>query len=266
MPLNFAANLSFLYQDLPFLDRFAAAADDGFKGVEYLFPYAFDPDEIITRLNDNDLTQVLFNLWAGDFENGERGLSSLPGREVEFQASLDQAIDFATALGCKRLHVMAGIRDTTVTKEKQLTVYRNNLLKTAKTCERLGITALIEPINTKDMPGYFLDSASMAAAIIEEINHPNLRLQFDIYHVQRTDGDIANQYKRLAPLIRHIQVANPPNRHEPDNGEINYPFIFDLLEAEGYDGWIGCEYAPSAGTSETLKWAHRYLAQAPEKH
>ena len=259
MPLKFAANLSFLYQEVPFLERFEAAARDGFKGVEYLFPYEFQPEEIKKRLDDNGLTQVLFNLWAGDFDAGERGLASLTGREAEFQASLDQAIEYATALDCTRLHVMAGVRDTTIAEETQLAVYRNNLRKAATACAEGGITALIEPINIQDMPGYFLDSAGKAATLIEEINHPNLRLQFDMYHVQRTDGDIARQYKKFAPLIRHIQIANPPNRYEPDNGEINYLYIFDLLEAEGYNGWIGCEYKPSSGTRKTLGWAKKFL-------
>ncbi|MDF2367522.1 2-oxo-tetronate isomerase [Sneathiella sp.] len=262
MSLKFAANLSFLYQDIPFLDRFDAAAADGFKGVEYLFPYDFEPAELKKRLDDNGLIQALFNLSAGDFDKGDRGLASLTGREAEFQASLDQAIEYANVLGCTRLHVMAGLRDTTIAEETQLAVYRNNLRKAAAACAESGITALIEPINIQDMPGYFLDSASMAAALIEDIDHPNLRLQFDIYHVQRTDGDIVRQYKKFAPLIRHIQIANPPNRYEPDNGEVNYPYIFDLLEAEGYDGWIGCEYKPSSGTRETLGWAEKFLPRA----
>ncbi len=260
--LKFAANLSFLYQEIPFLDRFEAAAQDGFKGVEYLFPYEFEPAEIKKRLDDNGLTQALFNLSAGVFEKGERGLASLTGREAEFQTSLDQAIEYANALGCSRLHVMAGLRDTTIAAETQLAVYRNNLRTAAAAFAESGITALIEPINIQDMPGYFLDSTGMAAKLIEEINHPNLRLQFDIYHVQRTDGDIVRQYKKFAPLIQHIQIANPPNRYEPDNGEINYPYIFDLLEAEGYKGWIGCEYKPSSTTRETLGWAQKFLNKA----
>jgi len=262
LTLKFAANLSFLYQELPFLDRFAAAAKDGFKGVEYLFPYDFDPAEIRTRLEDNGLTQVLFNLWAGDFGKGERGLASLTGRETEFKESLDQAIDYATVLGCERLHVMAGVRDKSVSYETQYATYRSNLLIAAAAAEKTGITALIEPINIMDIPGYFLGNASMAAALIEEISHPHLRLQFDIYHAQRTDGDIIRQYNELAAIIRHIQIANPPNRFEPDNGEINYPYIFEFLETEGYDGWIGCEYKPSAGTTETLGWARKYLERA----
>ena len=261
MALKFAANLSFLYQELPFLDRFAAAARDGFQGVEYLFPYDFDPAEIRNHLERNNLEQVLFNVRAGDFAKGERGLASLTGREAEFQATVDQAIDYANALGCKRLHVMAGIRDNTITHDTQLAVYRHNLRIAATAAEAAGIIILIEPINNKDMPGYFLESASMAAALIEEINHSAIRLQFDIYHVQKTDGDIIRQFTKFAPLIHHIQIANPPNRSEPNNGEINYPYIFDFLESEGYDGWIGCEYTPSAGTTETLGWAREYLGR-----
>jgi hydroxypyruvate isomerase len=262
VPLKFAANLSFLYQELPFLERFEAAARDGFKGVEYLSPYEFDAREIKKRLDDNGLTQALFNLYAGDMEKGEKGLASLTGREEEFQASLGQAIEYANALGCTRLHVMAGLRDITMAEETQLAVYRNNLQKAATACAEYGITALIEPINTQDMPGYFLDSTAKAVALIEEINHPNLRLQFDIYHVQRMEGDIVRRFKEHFSFIHHIQIANPPNRFEPDNGEINYPYIFTLLESAGYEGWIGCEYKPSADTRETLGWAQNYLMNA----
>ncbi|PHQ68976.1 MAG: hydroxypyruvate isomerase [Sneathiella sp.] len=257
--LKFAANLSFLYQDLPFLDRFAAAAKDGFQGVEYLFPYDWHENELISRLKDNGLSQVLFNVWPGDWHAGERGLASLKGREKAFRETLDQALGYADALGCKQLHIMAGLRDDGTSAAAQQQTYTENLAYAAEQCEKHEITGLIEPINIKDMPGYFLSSVSMAEAILTEINHPNLKLQFDMYHVQRTNGDICLQYKRAAPLIGHIQIANPPHRFEPDNGEINYPYIFDMLEKHGYDGWIGCEYKPSMATSETLGWAQAYL-------
>lgn len=260
MPVKFAANLSFLYQDLPFLDRFSAAAQDGFTGVEYLSPYEFPSSEIRRRLDDNGLTQVLFNLSAGDAAKGERGLASLPGREADFADSLERALEYAADLDCKRLHVMAGIRDKSIDRDRQYAVYRGNLEIAARAAQDAGITALIEPINDKDMPGYFLENCRMAATLIAEINNPHLQLQFDIYHVQRTDGDIINQYLKFAPIIRHIQIANPPHRFEPDNGEINYPYIFDFLDGEGYDGWIGCEYKPSAGTRETLGWARAFLS------
>lgn len=257
--LKFAANLSFLYQDIPFPDRFAAAAQDGFQGVEYLFPYDWEPSELKQRLDDNGLAQVLFNVWPGDWDEGERGLASLPGRSQEFRKTLDQALDYAGALGCTRLHVMAGLRDEKVSRETQTDIYRENLATAATECAKHGVTALIEPINIKDMPGFFLTNVTMAAGLIEEINHPNLKLQFDMYHVQRTDGDICLQYQAVAPLIGHIQIANPPHRFEPDNGEINYPYVFDMLIESGYDNWIGCEYKPSIGTSETLGWARDYL-------
>ena len=261
MALNFAANLSFLYSEIPFLDRFQAAAKDGFRGVEYLFPYDWEAQELKKRLDDNGLTQVLFNLWPGDFAAGERGIASLKGRNADFRASLDQALEYATALDCKRLHVMAGVRDEMLPREAQLDIYRENLRLAAQECGKYGITATIEPINNKDMRGYFLENVTMAAELIDEISHPNLKLQFDIYHVQRTDGDICTQYRKVAPLIAHIQIANTPMRYEPDNGEINYPYIFDMLETEGYDGWIGCEYKPSTSTTATLGWAHGYLGQ-----
>ncbi|MCF8466121.1 MAG: hydroxypyruvate isomerase family protein [Sneathiella sp.] len=261
LTLKFAANLSFLYSEIPFLDRFQAAAKDGFRGVEYLFPYDWEVKELKKRLDENGLTQVLFNLWPGDFATGERGIASLKGREADFRASLDQALAYAKALDCKRLHVMAGLRDEMMPYEAQMDIYRENLRLTAQECEKCGIAATIEPINSKDMPGYFLENVTMAARLIEEIGNPNLKLQFDIYHVQRTDGDICTQYRRVAPLVAHIQIANAPMRCEPNNGEINYPYIFDMLETEGYDGWIGCEYKPSTTTTATLGWAREYLSQ-----
>lgn len=260
MSLKLAANLSFLYQELPFLDRFAAAAEDGFTGVEFLFPYDVDPEDIRHALNQHGLTQVLFNFWPGDFSKGMRGYASLVSHDKEFRASLDQGLAYAATIGCGALHLMAGLRNPAIPHEQQYATYRQNLAAAAEMGQAADVCILIEPINALDMPGYFLKDCDMAAALIEEIDHPYLGLQFDIYHVQRTTGDIIRQFLKFAPLIRHIQIANPPNRHEPDNGEINYPYIFDFLESEGYDGWIGCEYRPSKGTRQTLEWAHKYLA------
>jgi hydroxypyruvate isomerase len=257
--LKFAANLSFLYQELPFLDRFKAASDDGFKGVEYLFPYDWPQVDLIDLLQGNDLTQVLFNVRAGNWASGERGIASLAGRQPEFRENLSEAIDYANALKCEQIHIMAGICNEISTRQAQLETYIDNLRYAAEECRKNNINALIEPINIQDMPGYFLNSVTMATAIIKEINHPNLRLQFDMYHVQRTDGDICRQFLDAKQHISHIQIANPPHRYEPDNGEINYSYIFNLLEAEGYEGWAGCEYKPSAGTSGTLGWASKYL-------
>jgi len=257
--LKFAANLSFLYQELPFLDRFAAAAKDGFKGVEYVSPYEWKAHDLKRRLDDNSLTQVLFNAFPGDWQSGERGIVSLPERKTEFRDTLDMAFDYAAALDCERLHIMAGLERKDLSFINQRHAYVENLAYAAEKCAAENITALIEPINGKDMPGYFLSSIAMAEEILAEISHPHLKLQFDIYHVQRTDGDIILQYKRAAPHVGHIQIANPPHRFEPDNGEINYPYIFKMLEGEKYDGWVGCEYKPSGVTSETLGWAHDYL-------
>ncbi|WP_334130252.1 2-oxo-tetronate isomerase [Sneathiella sp.] len=260
MSLKFAANLSFLYQDLPFLDRFAAAAEDGFKGVEFLFPYEFDAEDVRRELATHGLTPALFNFSAGDFAKGDRGLASLAGRRGEFRDSLAQGLAYARAIGAERMHLMAGLRDETVSRESQYATFRDNLRIAADMGAAAGVAILIEAINTVDMPGYFLDSLEMATALIEEINHPYLGLQFDVYHVQRMHGDITRHYRAAATHIRHMQIANPPHRHEPDNGEINYPFIFDFLEKESYSGWIGCEYIPSNGTRATLGWAKDYLS------
>ncbi len=261
MPLKLAANLSFLYQELSFLDRFAAAADDGFTGVECLFPYAFDPEDIRRALDRQGLTQVLFNFWPGDLAKGERGYASLARHQREFRASLEQGFLYAAALDCDSLHLMAGLRDPAQPYEAQYATYRENLAFAARVGETKGIRILIEPINPIDMPGYFLNDFDMAATLIREIDHPNLGLQFDFYHAQRLTGDLVHQYRKLAPLVSHIQIANPPDRHEPGNGEINYPYIFGILEQAGYSGWIGCEYKPSRGTRETLGWARPYLSR-----
>jgi hydroxypyruvate isomerase len=257
--LNIAANLSFLYQDIPFLDRFKAAASDGFRGVEYLFPYDYAPEEINSLLRNNDLTQVLFNIRAGDWEAGERGLASLQGREEEFKATVQEALDYAEALGCQRVHVMAGLRNEAISQNAQLDTYRQNIAYAATEAKKRNLTLLIEPINNLDMPGFFLENVTMAKDLIKEIGNPNLKLQVDMYHVQKTDGDISRQFKEVFDLIGHIQIANPPYRFEPDNGEINYPYLFKLLEEANYEGWIGCEYKPSGPTSETLAWAKDYL-------
>lgn len=257
--LKLAANLSFLYQDIPFLDRFQAAAKDGFKGVEYLFPYEWTASELLGLINDNGLTQVLFNASAGDWKAGERGLASLSGREQEFRDSIFLALEYATALQCSQVHVMAGLRDETTSFSEQLEIYQRNLSFAAEECAKRKVVALIEPINSKDMPGFFLQDVAMAASILDTVNHSNLKIQFDIYHVQRTNGDICRHFLANADNIGHIQIANPPHRYEPDNGEINFSYIFDLLKSKGYSGWIGCEYKPSTTTSQTLEWAKEFL-------
>ncbi|MBL8397974.1 MAG: hydroxypyruvate isomerase family protein [Candidatus Accumulibacter sp.] len=256
--LRFAANLSFMYQELPFLDRFAAAAADGFTGVEYLFPYDVPAEEIAARLRAHRLEQVLFNLPPGDWRAGERGLACLPGRAAEFAAGVDLALRYAEILDTRRLHVMAGIPQSGMDEPTCRASYVNNLRLACARLADAGRTALIEPINTRDMPGYFLNRQQDAQTIIATVGAANLRLQMDFYHLQIAEGDLSVNLRRYRHLLGHVQIAGVPDRHEPDDGEVNFSHLFDLLEASGYDGWIGCEYRPRAGTSAGLDWLRVY--------
>ncbi|HEX7908657.1 MAG TPA: 2-oxo-tetronate isomerase [Paraburkholderia sp.] len=260
---RFGANLTMMYTEHPFLNRFAAAAKDGFNAVEYLFPYDFSASDIKSRLTDNGLTQALFNAPPGDWGAGERGIASLPGREDEYRRSVENALEYAAVLGNKRLHVMAGLIAPEQSREKHRAVYVKNLEYAAKEAQSLGITVVIEPINTRDIPGFFLNRQDDAQAICEEIGAQNLQVQFDIYHCQIVEGDVAMKLKRDMKRrnagIGHIQIAGVPDRHEPSLGEVYYPYLFELIDSLGYDGWIGCEYRPKAGTSEGLDWLKPYL-------
>ncbi|MEK6318470.1 MULTISPECIES: 2-oxo-tetronate isomerase [Burkholderia] len=256
---RFAANLSMMYTEHPFLERFAAAARDGFRAVEYLFPYDFAADELKARLADAGLVQALFNAPPGDWAAGERGFASLPGREDEFRRAFDTALDYARVLGNDKLHVMAGLLPAGADRARHREVYLRNLAHAAEAARAAGILVVIEPINTRDMPGYFLNRQDDAQAICREVGAPNLRVQFDCYHCQIVEGDIAMKLKRDFAGIGHIQIAGVPERHEPDLGELNYPYLFELIDTLGYDGWIGCEYRPKAGTSEGLGWLRPYL-------
>lgn len=256
---RFAANLSMMYQEVGFLDRFAAAAKDGFRAVEFMFPYAHPAVEVAARLRSAGLENVLFNLPPGDFERGERGLAALPGREAEFAASIGTALEYAEALGCPRLHVMAGIPGAGADRERCRATYVSNLRLAASRAAAAGRDVLIEPINTRDIPGYFLNRQDDAQAIRAEVGAPNLKVQFDLYHCQIVEGDLAVKLKRDLAHIGHVQIAGVPERHEPDRGEVNYPFLFAHLDAIGYAGWIGCEYRPRAGTSAGLGWIRPYL-------
>jgi hydroxypyruvate isomerase len=256
---RFAANLSMMYQEVGFLDRFAAAAKDGFRAVEFMFPYAHPAAEVAARLRSAGLENVLFNLPPGDFERGERGLAALPGREAEFAASIGTALEYAEALGCPRLHVMAGIPGAGAARERCRATYVSNLRLAASRAAAAGRDVLIEPINTRDIPGYFLNRQDDAQAIRAEVGAPNLKVQFDLYHCQIVEGDLAVKLKRDLAHIGHVQIAGVPERHEPDRGEVNYPFLFAHLDAIGYAGWIGCEYRPRAGTSAGLGWIRPYL-------
>jgi 2-dehydrotetronate isomerase len=250
---RFAANLTMMYNEHPFIERFAAAARDGFKAVEFLFPYEFAASELKARLDAHGLAQVLFNAPPGDWAGGERGIAALPGREDEFKRGIDTALEYAAVLGSPKLHVMAGmIADNDRARHRD--VYLCNIAYAAQAARSAGITILIEPINTRDMPGYFLNRQDDAHAICRELDASNLRVQFDCYHCQIVEGDLATKLERDIAGIGHIQVAGAPERHEPDVGELNYPYLFELIDALGYDGWIGCEYRPRAGTSAGLGW------------
>ncbi|AIO69195.1 2-oxo-tetronate isomerase [Burkholderia oklahomensis] len=256
---RFAANLTMMYNEHAFLDRFAAAARDGFKAVEYLFPYDFPAAELKARLDAHGLVQALFNAPPGDWAAGERGIASLPGREDEFRRAIDTALDYARVIGNGKIHVMAGLIAPTQDRAKHRDTYLRNLAHAAEAARAENVAIVIEPINPRDMPSFFLNRQGDAQAICREVGAPNLKVQFDCYHCQIVEGDLATKLERDIAGIGHIQIAGVPERHEPDVGEINYPYLFELIDALGYDGWIGCEYRPKAGTSEGLGWLAPYL-------
>jgi len=251
---RFAANLSMMFNEVSFTERFARAADAGFAAVEYLFPYAQRPGDLARLLQEHGLEQALFNLPPGDWDAGERGLACLPGREVEFAASVDTALEYASALDCPRLHCMAGIVPAGVDRAVAEACYVSNLRYAAARCADAGRTLLIEPINSRDMPGYLLSRQDHAQRIIEQVGADNLRLQFDVYHCQIMHGDLTRHIETLQPLIGHVQVADVPERHEPGSGEINFAHVFQTLDRVGYDGWVGCEYRPAGITEDGLDW------------
>ncbi len=251
---KFAANLSLMFTEVPFLERFEAAAGAGFGAVEFLFPYDFGTDDIASRLTAHGLRNVLFNLPPGDWAAGERGIAALPGRQAEFRQGVADALRYAAALGTPNLHAMAGLVPAGADRAACRAAYVENLRYAAAECARHGITLLIEPINQRDMPGYFLSYQDEAHAIRAEVGAPNLKVQMDLYHAQIMEGDLAVKLKKYLPHIGHIQIAGVPERHEPDTGEVNYPYLFRLLDELGYDGWLGCEYRPAQGTVEGLGW------------
>ncbi len=258
---RFAANLTLLYNEHPFTERFAAAARAGFTAVEYLFPYDFDRHQLAELLQRHKLIQVLHNLPAGDWAGGERGIGCHPDRVGEFQDGVGKAIDYATALGCKQLNCLAGLAPAGVTRERLHTTFVSNLKFAALKLKESGIRLLIEPINsTRDMPGFFLDHTQQALDIIAEVGSDNLFLQYDIYHMQVMEGDLAATIEKNLKLIPHMQLADNPGRHEPGTGEINYPFLFDFLDKIGYSGWIGCEYKPLTTTDAGLGWIKSYIS------
>ena len=258
---KFAANLSMMYTEVEFLERFAAAASDGFTAVEFLFPYEHTPVEIVGRLKAHQLTLTLFNLPPGNWAAGERGMACHPGRESEFDASVSQAINYATATGCRRLHAMAGLVPPNIHVDVLRATYVSNLRSACSRLAPMGITLLIEPINTRDMPGYFLNHQQQAHDLIAEVCAPNLKVQMDFYHCQIMEGDLSMRLKKHFEGVGHIQIAGVPDRHEPDGGEVCYPHLFYLIDSLGYKGFVGCEYRPKAGTSQGLGWLHSYNAR-----
>jgi hydroxypyruvate isomerase len=254
-----AANLTMMYNEHPFLDRFAAAAKDGFKGAEFLFPYDHPAREIRSRLDDNGLTQALFNGPPGDWQKGERGLASLPGREEEFKRSIDKALEYAAVIGNKTLHVMAGLIRPDQDRARHREVYIRNLAHAAIAARSAGLTVVIEPINTRSIPGFFLNRQDEAHAVCADVGAPNLKVQMDLFHVQIVEGDLAMKMRQYLKDVGHMQIAGVPDRHEPDTGEVNYPYLFALIDELGYTGWVGCEYHPAKGTSEGLGWARAWL-------
>ena len=285
---RFAANLSMMYTEFDFLDRFAAAAADGFDAVEYLFPYAFDAAVLAEHLRANGLAQALFNAPPGHFEAGERGLACLPDRVQEFrQGFVELALPYAQALGCQRVHVMAGLAPAGAPREALTACYLSNLAWAADQAARQGVTVLIEPINTRDIPGYFLNRQAEAHAVVQQLAAPNLQVQMDLYHCQIVEGDLAMKLRQYLPgavagdladdaandvahvtsRVGHIQIAGVPDRHEPDLGELNHPYLLDLIDALGYTGFVGCEYRPRntgpGGTSAGLGWLRAYRAARP---
>ena len=263
---QFAANLSMMYTEHPFLDRFEAAAKDGFQAVEFMFPYAHAAAGLAARLQANGLRQVLFNAPPGGTgaesvaaamnDNRQRGTACLPGRENEFQSGVLLALDYAEALDCPRIHLMAGLMPDGAGREELREVYVTNLRWAARQAAQAGRDIVIEPINTRDIPGFFLNRQSEAHSVLADVGAINLKVQMDLYHCQIVEGDLATNLRRYLPTgnVGHLQIAGVPERHEPDVGEINYPYLFDLIDELKFEGWIGCEYRPRAGTSAGLGW------------
>ena len=254
--LKFAANLSMMYPEHAFLDRYAAAAADGFLGVECMFPYEAPAAFVRERMDAAGVSQVLFNAPPGVVGQGERGLAALPGRQAEFQAGIEQALSYATALSCSNVHVMAGLAPADVPREALLDCYRENLDWAARQARSAGVTVLIEPINTRDIPGYILNRQDDTHAIVQAVNAPNLKVQMDLYHCQIVEGDVTAKLREYLPTGRvgHLQIAGVPLRHEPDRGELDYGWVFGVLRELDYRGWIGCEYRPAGDTSAGLRW------------
>ncbi len=251
---KFAANLSMLFVEVPFLDRFAAARAAGFAAVEFQFPYGHAIADVAARVRDNGLQVVLFNLPPGDFDKGDRGIACLPGREAEFAKGIDAGLAYAAALGCKKMNCLVGIKPNTLAKPKALDTLLENAELAASRLRAEGVSLLIEPINPYDIPGFLLNSSADGIAVMDALASSRIALQYDVYHMQRVEGELSATLQRLMPRIGHIQIADAPSRHEPGTGEINFNHVLGHIDALGYDGWIGCEYRPKTTTAAGLGW------------
>jgi len=251
---KFAANLSMMFNEHDFPNRFAAAAKAGFDAVEFLFPYDYSPAEVAQWHKENNLKNVLFNLPPGDWAAGERGIAALPGREAEFRAGVAKAVEYALALGTPQLHMMAGLVPAGSDMAIHRKTYLENMKFAAQALAKHNLTLLLEPINTRDMPGYFLNTQAQAHQLRVESGEPNVKVQMDFYHAQIMEGDLAETFKKYFKDIGHTQIASVPKRNEPDDGEVNYPYLYQLLDEMGYEGYVGCEYRPKGKTEDGLAW------------
>ena len=258
---RFDANLSMMFNEVGFLERFAAAAAAGFRGVEFLFPYPYGKDQLRDVAGASGVEVVAFNMPPGDWDRGERGIACDPRRRGEFQDGVGKAVEYAQALSCRRVHAMAGLRLRDMDDERVREAYVSNLAFAARALQERGITLLVEAINPRDIPGFYLTTSRQAFALMDEVAAPNLRFQADLYHLQIVEGDLSHTLESRRDRIGHVQIADTPGRHEPGTGEINYPFLFGLLDRIGYQGWIGCEYRPLATTAAGLGWLRPYLEQ-----
>ncbi len=256
---RFSANLSMLFKEVEFLDRFERAAQFGFRGVEFLFPYEWDKEEILEPMQKHGLELVLHNLPAGHWAAGERGLACLPDRVTEFREGVGLALEYATALKCTRLNCLAGIPSVTVSREQQMETLVSNVRYAGEEAQKAGIMLLVEALNAEDMPGFYLSSTAQMLELLELVDHPNLYMQYDIYHMQIMEGNLTKTIGHNVDRIGHMQLADVPGRHEPGTGEINFDNLFKAIDESGYQGWLGCEYNPTTTTEESLAWVKKYL-------
>ena len=255
---KFCANVSTMYSEYPVLERFEQARNSGFDAVEFLFPYAYELDELALRLDDAELKLVLINAALGNPEQGQRGIGAIPGLESEFQSNIDQAFRYASRLGAEAIHVMAGIVSQDQDRERYEETFVTNLAKVADDAQELGIDLLLEPLNLEDSPGYLLTNSDHAMRLIREVDKPNVKLQYDFYHMQIMEGDLGRRVTELLSHIGHIQFSSRPGRHEPQYGEVNVDYLFNLLDDLNYQGYVGCEYSAKGTTQEGLCWASHW--------